>query len=52
MIYLPMGIYLGKIAPDQIFGEFLKEASWITGLILINGYVWQKGVRQYMAMGD
>ena len=52
MIYLPMRIYLEKIAPDQILVEFLKEAGWIAGLSLLNGYVWKKGVRQYMAMGD
>ena len=52
MIYLPMRIYLGKISEGQILAEFLKEAGWIAGLILINGYIWQKGVRQYMAMGD
>ena len=52
MIYLPMAIYLGKIPAGQILVELLKEAGWITGLILINGFIWQKGVRHYMAMGD
>ena len=52
MIYLPMAIYLGKIPAGQILVELLKEAGWITGLILKNGFIWQKGVRHYMAMGD
>ena len=52
IIYLPMKIYLGKISPDVVIVEFLKEIGWIVALALLNVYIWKKGVRQYMAMGD
>lgn len=52
LIYLPMRIYLGKIPIDQLLYEFLKEAAWIAGLAITNLVVWEKGVRQYVAMGD
>ncbi|UCF92198.1 MAG: ABC-2 family transporter protein [Desulfobacterales bacterium] len=52
VVYLPMRIFLGKIGPDQIVAEFVKEAGWIAALALLNLYIWKKGIRQYLAMGD
>ena len=52
LIYLPMRIYLNKIAPDEVFVELFKEGLWILGLGLLNVVVWKKGIRQYVAMGD
>lgn len=52
LIYLPMRIYLGKISPEQISAEFLKEGLWILGLAVVNLVVWKKGIRQYVSMGD
>jgi ABC-2 type transport system permease protein len=52
LIYLPMKIYLGKIALDQVFLEFLKEGGWILGLGILNLMVWKKGIKHYVAMGD
>ena len=52
LIYLPMRIYLNKIAPGEVFVELFKEGLWIVGLGLLNVVVWKKGIRQYVAMGD
>ena len=52
LIYLPMKIYLGKIALNDVPLEFLKETIWIIGLALLNLIIWKKGIRQYVAMGD
>ncbi|MGQ9508668.1 MAG: ABC transporter permease [Thermodesulfobacteriota bacterium] len=52
MIYLPMKIYLGKIALPEVWIEFLKEAAWIIVLSILNLIIWKKGIRQYVAMGD
>jgi ABC-2 type transport system permease protein len=52
LIYLPMRIYLGKIALHQLPAEFLKEALWISGLAIFNMVMWKKGIRRYAAMGD
>jgi ABC-2 type transport system permease protein len=52
LIYLPMRIYLGKIALNDVLLQFLKETVWIIGLALLNLIIWKKGVRQYVAMGD
>lgn len=52
MIYLPMKIYLGKIALSEVWIEFLKEGGWIVALGILNLVIWRKGIRQYVAMGD
>lgn len=52
LIYLPMRIYLNKIAPEQIAVELVKEGLWIAGLAALNLAVWKKGIRQYVSMGD
>lgn len=52
LVYLPMKIYLNKIAPGQVSVEFIKEGLWILGLAFVNLVVWKKGIRQYVSMGD
>jgi ABC-2 type transport system permease protein len=52
LIYMPMKIYLGKIPLGQILVELSKEVGWIGGLAILNGILWKKGVKQYVAMGD
>lgn len=52
LIYLPMRIYLGKIPLSEIHLELLKEAGWVVGFALLNLFIWRKGIRQYVAMGD
>jgi ABC-2 type transport system permease protein len=52
LVYLPMRIFLGKIALDVVYLEFLKEAGWIIGLALLNKVLWNRGLRHYLAMGD
>jgi len=52
LIYLPMKIYLGKIPADHVPIEFLKEVAWIVGFALLNLFIWRRGIRQYVAMGD
>ncbi len=52
LIYLPMRIYLNKVALEQVSEEFIKEGLWILGLAIVNLVVWKKGVRQYVSMGD
>jgi ABC-2 type transport system permease protein len=52
LIYLPMRIFLNKIAPGQVSVEFIKEGLWILGLAIVNLVVWKAGIRQYVSMGD
>jgi ABC-2 type transport system permease protein len=52
LLYFPMQIYLGKIAPHEIAPGFGKELIWIAGLALANWMIWKRGIRHYVAMGD
>lgn len=52
LIYLPMRIYLGKIPLGEIQLELLKEVGWIVGLMAFNIFLWKKGIKQFVSMGD
>ena len=52
LVYLPMRLYLGKISPPQAAWQLLAESGWIAGLLWLNAYLWRKGIRQYVSMGD
>jgi ABC-2 type transport system permease protein len=52
IVYLPMRIYLGKIALEAIHLELMKESIWIAALALLNRWLWRRGLRTYSAMGD
>jgi ABC-2 type transport system permease protein len=52
MIYLPMRIYLGKVPLGQVPPELAKVVAWIAGLTLLYRFLWAKGIRQYVSMGD
>jgi ABC-type uncharacterized transport system permease subunit len=49
---MPMKIYLGKIPMSQVPLEMVKEVGWIVGLAIVNGILWKKEVKEYVAMGD
>jgi ABC-2 type transport system permease protein len=52
LVYLPMRLYLGKISPSQAAWQLLAESAWIAGLLWLNIFLWRKGIRQYVSMGD
>jgi ABC-2 type transport system permease protein len=52
LVYLPMRLYLGKITPTHAACQLLAELAWIAGLLWLNVYLWRKGIRQYVSMGD
>lgn len=52
MIYLPMRIYLGKIAVAQVPFELCKGIIWIVFLVFLYRHLWARGMRQYVSMGD
>ncbi len=52
MIYVPMGIYLGKIHPDRVPPELGKGIVWIAALAILYRILWTRGIRQYVSMGD
>lgn len=49
--YFPMQIYLGKIAMQEIFFEFVVGFIWLAILAIFGWYLWRKGVKHYTASG-
>ncbi len=52
LIYLPMTIYLGKVPDGEVAGALARMGLWIALLAVANVFLWTRGVRRYMAMGD
>lgn len=51
MSYIPMQIYLGKIATERIWIVILIELTWIFVLWLAVKFVWKTGIKHYTAVG-
>jgi ABC-type uncharacterized transport system permease subunit len=44
-------IFLGKYSPEQTGMNVMILVLWIIGLSVCFRYLWQKGIREYGAMG-
>lgn len=51
LLFFPVNVYLGRIAPVNIFIGLLVSFFWIGILITITQFVWQKGLRVYEGGG-
>lgn len=51
LIFFPIKIYLGDLAPVQIISGFTIMFFWIFVLGLLVRYIWHKGLRMYAAEG-
>lgn len=51
MLYVPIQIYLGKIAIENIFETILLQSAWILLLTIITTLVWKKGLKKYNSEG-
>ncbi|MBU2543745.1 ABC-2 family transporter protein [Patescibacteria group bacterium] len=52
MSYVQIQLLLGRLQPNQILPITLTMLAWTVGLILIFKLVWQKGLKNYTAMGQ
>lgn len=52
LVYVPMQTWLGLIAPSEALSALGRSAAWAAALGLVNLFLWRRGVRQYVSMGD
>jgi ABC-type uncharacterized transport system permease subunit len=43
---------LGKITPEQLPRELLRQAGWIVVLLILNRVAFARGVRRYSSFGE
>lgn len=51
LLFIPLQIYLGKLSIDAIFGGLSISFMWLLILFFAARYIWDKGIRQYVAYG-
>jgi ABC-2 type transport system permease protein len=50
-LYLPVGIYLGKITGVALIKGLLAQAGWVVAAFLMARLAWFRGIKKYAAAG-
>lgn len=50
-MYLPVGIYMGKISGPELARGLLIQAGWVAAAYGFARFMWHRGVRKYSAVG-
>ena len=50
-LYLPVGIYMGKITGFQLTAGLAAQAGWVVLAYLLARIAWARGIRRYEAVG-
>jgi ABC-2 type transport system permease protein len=51
MLYVPIAIYMGKIAGVGIWFGLLEQLSWLLLAYCLARFAWQRGIKKYSAFG-
>lgn len=51
IVSIPVNVLLGKLALDEIVRALVISAVWLLGMFLLMRFTWQRGLRQYSAVG-
>jgi len=50
-LYLPVGIYLGKITGSQLITGMAIQAGWVVVAYFLARFAWYRGIKKYAAAG-
>jgi ABC-2 type transport system permease protein len=50
-LYLPVGIYLGKITGAKLVLGLVMQAAWVAIAYLLARFAWYRGIKKYAAAG-
>jgi ABC-2 type transport system permease protein len=51
MLYVPIAIYMGKIAGAEVWLGLLTQLSWLLLAYALARFAWRRGIRKYAAFG-
>jgi ABC-2 type transport system permease protein len=51
MVFFPIQVAQGKIAPADIRNGIILQLLWIVVFTVIGGIIWRRGMKQYSAAG-
>ena len=50
-LYVPVGIYMGKISGSERVTSLVMQAGWVILAYLLARFAWHRGIRKYSAVG-
>ena len=50
-LYLPVGIYMGKVTGSQLTQGLMMQAGWVIAAYCLARFAWYRGIRKYAAVG-
>jgi ABC-2 type transport system permease protein len=50
-LYLPVGIYMGKVTGSELIRGLIMQAGWVLLAYLLARFAWHRGIRKYAAVG-
>lgn len=50
-LYLPVGIYMGKVTGSQLTQGLIMQAGWVVVTYFLARFAWYRGIRKYAAVG-
>jgi len=50
-LYLPVGIYMGKVTGVELIRGLIMQAGWVVLAYLLAQLAWHRGIRKYAAVG-
>lgn len=50
-LYVPVGIYMGKLSGTELVTCLGMQAGWVVLAYLLARFAWQRGIRKYSAVG-
>ena len=51
MLYAPIGIYMGKIAGNDVPTALLTQLLWVALIYALARFMWARGIKKYAAFG-
>ena len=51
MLYVPIGIYMGKLAGNGIALGLLTQLFWVLMMYALARFMWRRGIKKYAAFG-
>lgn len=50
-MYFPAAIFTGRIGPEMAMQGLAVQVCWVLGLLLLNQFLWSRGLRRHTAVG-
>ena len=50
-MYFPAAVFTGRIGPEMAMQGLAVQVCWVIALLLLNQFLWSRGLRRHTAVG-